>query len=214
MNDNAPSPAVISGSATGIGINKELTASLRADFVALENDLEQANAMTLELHGQLAGKSNEFAHLKHVFEKTSKNLDHLQRDITELREERHRLANEAMKATALEFTLQMITKERDQLKSDLESQKRSFEEEISRLKEDFRKNARPDNFTNRQTSSDERIANPQAAAMLAEIARSVEQLRELVDRPVLRSSPLRAKAETEFINISFTEESAQEAKYT
>lgn len=191
----------------GNGVNKELSASLRADFEALENDLEQANAMTLDLQCQLAGKSNEFALLKHVFEKTSKNLAHLQADITSLREERHRLANEAMEATALQFTLDHTIKQRDQLQEELESQKRNFEKKIADLEADLRKPTKeePSVPPNRSTT---RLSHPKASALLAEISQSLTELREIIDLPQPRSEPASShtdrNSKPDFINISFT----------
>jgi septal ring factor EnvC (AmiA/AmiB activator) len=44
----------------------------------------------------------------------------MQKHIEELRAERHRLANEAMRATAFEAKLSRVTEERDRLKADLE----------------------------------------------------------------------------------------------
>ena len=81
--------------------------------------MEQAQELAADFQRQLAGKSNEFAQLKQVFEKTQKDLTHLQTGIAELRAERHRLANEAMRATAFEMKLAKMTDERDRLRADL-----------------------------------------------------------------------------------------------
>src|SRR4051812_31662973 len=82
--DVAPKPAAV---------NPVLSATLSADYEALQNDMEQAKDLAADFQRQLAGKSNEFAQLKQLFEKTSADLAHLQEGIVELRAERHRFAN-------------------------------------------------------------------------------------------------------------------------
>ncbi len=76
--------------------------------------------MASDFQSQLAGKSTEFAMLKQVFEKTAGNLARLQRTINTLREERHALANEAMRAVALEQKLAESVKERTALRAENE----------------------------------------------------------------------------------------------
>ena len=105
--------------------NPKLGATLRADYEALRNDVQQATDLATDFQAQLAGKSNELAHLKRVFEKTTEDLIQLQASITELREERHRLANEAMRATALERRVNVITADRDRLHGELQILKQS-----------------------------------------------------------------------------------------
>ena len=102
-------------------VNPKTTANLLADYEALQNDLEQANGLASDFQRQLAGKSNECAQFKQVFEKTCKDLAHLQTGITALREERHRLANEAMMATALKMKLTKASEERDRLRLELDA---------------------------------------------------------------------------------------------
>src|SRR4051812_17316931 len=92
-------------------VNPKLSANLRADYDALRNDVQQANELAADFQKKLAGKSNEFAILKQVFEKACEDLGRLQAGISELREERHRLANEAMRATALQMKLTKVTDE-------------------------------------------------------------------------------------------------------
>ncbi len=101
-------------------VNPNLSATLNADYEALQNDMEQAKELAADFQRQLAGKSNEFAQLKQLFEKTATDLAHLQEGIVELRSERHRLANEAMRATAFQLMLNQVTSERDRLRMDLE----------------------------------------------------------------------------------------------
>lgn len=100
-------------------VNPKLSASLSADYEALQNDMQQAQELAADFQRQLAGKSNEFAQLKQLFEKTQKDLAHLQTGIAELRAERHRLANEAMRAAAFEMKLAKMTEERDRLRADM-----------------------------------------------------------------------------------------------
>jgi chromosome segregation ATPase len=83
-----------------------LSAKLRADCAALQNDVQQARELAADFQRQLAGKSNEFAALKRVFQETRIHLEKLEQGIKELREERHRLANEAMRAIAFERQVQ------------------------------------------------------------------------------------------------------------
>src|ERR1700736_3005625 len=78
-------------------IDPKISATLRSDYEALQNDVRLANELAADFQRQLAGKSNDFALLKQVFEKTREDLGHLHAGIAALREERHRLANEAMK---------------------------------------------------------------------------------------------------------------------
>jgi chromosome segregation ATPase len=101
-------------------VNPNLSGSLTADHAALQNDLVQAQELAADFQRQLAGKSNEHAQLKQIFEKTQADLAHLQAGIVELRAERHRLANEAMRVTAFQSKLAKVTAERDRLRIDLE----------------------------------------------------------------------------------------------
>src|SRR4051812_26618128 len=86
-----------------------------AELEAISNDLEQAKELAAEYQRELAGKSNELAMLKQVFEKTRNHLIQLETSIKNLRDERHRLANEAMRAEGLQRKLDQVTKERDLL---------------------------------------------------------------------------------------------------
>lgn len=111
----AAEPAPISAAPRALG------SSVSADLEALKNDVEQAREMACEYQRQLAGKSNDHALLKSLFEKTQGDLIHLQKGVAQLREERHRFANDAMKATALEMKLERMTRERDQLQSEVQA---------------------------------------------------------------------------------------------
>lgn len=104
-----------------------LSATLATDYQALQNDLREANELTAELQRELAGKSNEFALLRQVFEKTRQDLENLQAGISALREERHGFANESMRAYALEQKLGRVTAERNGLRIALESVRKQAE---------------------------------------------------------------------------------------
>jgi chromosome segregation ATPase len=90
-----------------------LTPALRANMEAVRNDLEQAQELTAAYQRQLAGKSNECAELKQILEKTMRDLEKLQTDVSELRKERHRLANEVMRSYALQRRLDQAISEQD-----------------------------------------------------------------------------------------------------
>ena len=97
-----------------------LGAALQADTAALRNDLDQATQLAAEYQRRLSSKNNDFAELKTTLEKAQRDLTAMQNTITELRVERHRYANEAMRAIALEKRLQKIAQERDLLRGELE----------------------------------------------------------------------------------------------
>jgi chromosome segregation ATPase len=114
-------------------VNPSLTGSLAADHAALENDLVQAQELAADFQRQLAGKSNEYAQLKQILEKTQTDLNHLQAGIVELRSERHGLANEAMRAAGFEAKLTKVTAERDRLRNDLELVQQAMGKKIDEL---------------------------------------------------------------------------------
>ncbi len=97
----------------------KISANLQADYNALKNDLEQARNLAADYQQQLAGKTNDCAQMKLLLEKSAADLDHLRRDILELRQERHRLANEIVRIPILEHRLKKMTDERDHLRTDL-----------------------------------------------------------------------------------------------
>ncbi len=112
--------------------NPHLSENLRADYEALQNDMEQARELAADFQRQLAGKSNEFAQLKQLFEKTTVDLAALEAGIVELRAERHRMANEAMRARAYEVKLAKVTTERDQLQQEVHQLRAQSGEEMER----------------------------------------------------------------------------------
>ena len=115
-------PAQHSPSA-GVLTNPNLSAALRAEYEALLLDVAQAHALCADFQRQLAGKSEEVAEFRQLFEKTQSDLARLQSGIVELREERHRLANEAMRVAALARKLADAGTERDWLIAELERTK-------------------------------------------------------------------------------------------
>ncbi len=100
--------------------NPNLSATLRLEYDALVSDMRRAEELCAEFQRQLAGKANEVNEFKDLFAKTQSDLFQLQDSIIELREERHRLANEAMRAAALARKLAQVTAERDGLIAELE----------------------------------------------------------------------------------------------
>jgi DNA repair exonuclease SbcCD ATPase subunit len=98
--------------------NPELSQTLLGDYEALDADVHQANALAADFRQHSAGKSNELAVLQQVFEKAQRDLVQLHRSIAELRQERHQLANEAMRAMALDRKLAEVTAERDRLRAE------------------------------------------------------------------------------------------------
>jgi chromosome segregation ATPase len=80
-------------------------------------DLEALIHVAAAYQRELTDRSLEYEHLKKAFEKTKNDLIRLHQGITRLREERHSLANKAMRAAALERKLEKVTAERDQLKA-------------------------------------------------------------------------------------------------
>jgi chromosome segregation ATPase len=91
--------------------NPQLSAKLTAEYLALQNDLEQARSMAEDYQRQLSDKTNAFAVLKSRLARTIIELQSLQEHIMELRKERHHLANEAMRAKALEQTVAQMAEE-------------------------------------------------------------------------------------------------------
>lgn len=98
--------------------------TLQAETAALRNDLDQATHLAAEYQRRLSSKNNDFAAIKMTLEKALTDLDTMQNTIGELRTERHRFANEAMRAIALERRLQKVAAERDLFRAELEEYRR------------------------------------------------------------------------------------------
>ena len=113
-----PAPAAQTQAASPL-TNPNLSAALRLEYDALLHDMRRVQEMCADFQRQLEGKSHEADEFKDLFAKTQSDLFQLQDSITELREERHRLANEAMRATALSRKLLDVTAERDRLLAEI-----------------------------------------------------------------------------------------------
>lgn len=122
MTAPTPPPTTVAPELASIA---NLTASLRSDYAALQNDLAQAQEMAADFQRQLAGKSNEVAHFKGLLEKTLQDLVRMEGHISELRQERHRLANEVMVGMGLKEMVEKLRSERDQLRRNIEEMRNS-----------------------------------------------------------------------------------------
>lgn len=107
--------------------NSALGATLTAEYEAVRNDLVQAQELAAAYQRQLAEKSNDLADLKSLLERTQRDLQLLQDTIHELRTERHRLANEALRVTALEVELKYALMEKQAAQKDLESSRTALQ---------------------------------------------------------------------------------------
>lgn len=201
LDDYAPAPPVKTASPS-------LGAALSAEYEALRNDVQQATEMASDFQRQLAGKSNEFAELKRVFEKTASDLIQLQGSIQELREERHRLANEAMRAVAFEHRLAATITERDRLRTELVAMRHEHEAELERLAAGVRGRDEPHANGRRGGTARPaaRSAESDVPTLLNEMSVAFERLRALIQngssRPAAGPVWLREEAGEE-IAISF-----------
>jgi chromosome segregation ATPase len=122
MNATAPAPETtpepVSGEAVIVPapvINPNLSAEIRAECGAIQKDLQEAESLAATFEERMAAKSKEILHLKRLVEQTRAHLSRLQEGITAMRQERHKLANEVMRAAGLELQLKKMTAERDQI---------------------------------------------------------------------------------------------------
>jgi chromosome segregation ATPase len=213
-------PPASESSSPDVASIANLTASLRADYVALQNDLEQTQELAADFQRQLAGKSNEVAHFKSLLEKTQMDLGRMESHVAELRAERHRLANKVMTLVEKKELVAELQAERDQfrreveaLRSALTSSGGEYEERI-RLQEMeiTRLRAALDGFRKIPGNS-QRAPGGVAAGVndrIAELSATVERLEAIIrDRPAARdpgAKPAEPKPEPEpekFIDISF-----------
>lgn len=116
-------------------MDSRITKSLGADYEAVKNDLEQAKEFAEELQNEVAVSKNGMAHFKQLFEKTRQDLERMHDSILALRQERHRFANEVMKARCWEEKVGMLTKERDELLNTLAKAKRGGEQRDAQIAE-------------------------------------------------------------------------------
>jgi len=187
-------------------VNPSLSATLSADYEALQNDMQQAKDLAADFQRQLAGKSNEFAQLKQLFEKTFADLAHLQAGIEELRAERHRLANEAMRGAAFQLKLAKVTGERDRLRVDLEfvreAAARSAEESERVLRERDAKIARlvVEVVTLKEACAEARRLAGNAFPILSTVGKAALD----IPAQVAVSGGARVEPSEQFIDISFS----------
>lgn len=206
--------------------NPDLTANIMADYEALQNDLIQANELAAENQRQLSGKANECAHFKQVLDKTKRDLAHLEAGITELRQERHRLANQAMRVTALEQKLKVTTEERDRLIAERQAVQEaliSADEKVDRYAEDqdaqiawltahldALKQRRTELHGNMEGSQNCERENMDVSLILADILKLIE--RRMPDsrgytgkaQQIKRTNAFESGDSGEFIDISFS----------
>ena len=202
--DPSSIPAASSESAT----ISTLTASLRADYIALRNDLEQAQEMAADFQRQLAGKSNEVAHFKALLERTREDLVRLEGHTTELRQERHRLANEVMIAAELKEVVKDLSSERDQfrreaeaLRSALTSSGAEYQEKIKLQEMEITR------LGAALEAARNGISNSTPAGVrdrISELSATVERLESMMrGRGSTGAGGATSKATGEFIDISF-----------
>lgn len=103
------------------GMSTTLGPRVAADYEALRNDLEQAQAIAAEFQREVAGKSNELASMRMLMERTQNDLGKLQSSIAQLRQERHDLANRVMIAAAAELKLKRSEAECERLRKEVEA---------------------------------------------------------------------------------------------
>jgi len=204
--------------------NPNLSSNLRSEYEALLNDVEQANELASELQRQLSGKSNEVAEFKKLFEKTQTDLGQLQASIAELRQERHRLANEAMRAVAFERKLADVTAERNRLKTELDIMRKgltsSAEDSERRLRErdaqitrlslevDTMREKLRGGAAGAPRATGKPVSNPAVRKTLAELRQTLERLQTMLDpnpesTPALHATSQPSANEEEFIDITF-----------
>jgi chromosome segregation ATPase len=200
-----------------------LAAAAQAECQALRNDVQQAREMAGEFQRQLAGKSNDFAELKRLYETTVEAVAQLQARVTELRQERHGLANKVMHLVGLERKLTQVTEERQRLQNELATMRGGLssgpqetvrpsqgrDARIARLTAEVAslKNRLEQTPAGGSGPAAVRRVDAEVKAAIAEVATSLQRLWVLIEPGVPESKsshPEPAKTETEtFIDISF-----------
>lgn len=202
---------------SGTFVNPSLSVALRHDYEALYNDVHQANALASDFQKHEAGKTNEIAVLKKVFENAQADLARLCTSIAELRQERHQLANEAMLAMALARKVGDLTSERDRLRGEADAMRRALagsQEEMAKQKlasdtQITRMAREMDALRHRQPTATA-AADPDIYAALTQISATLERLTSIVEKqppapaPARMPVPPRPSATSEdTINIQF-----------
>jgi len=88
------------------------------EMTAMQQALAKADDFAAKVVKHLGRKSGEVLHLRQLLDQSSKRLAQLQSALDALRQDRHRLANEAMRVMKLESALKQVTAERDRLKAE------------------------------------------------------------------------------------------------
>jgi DNA repair exonuclease SbcCD ATPase subunit len=208
-----PTDTIPGSSAPAAATIANLTASLRADYTALQNDLEQAQEMAADFQRQLAGKSNELAHFKVLLERTQTDLARLEGHTNELRQERHRLANEVMIAAELKATAEDLRAERDQsrreveaLRSALTASEADHQEQIKKRELEIARLRAAVEAARTNAANATAAGGPVAAGVrdrISELSATVERLESMIrDQSGKRVQPAKG-ASNEFIDISF-----------
>ncbi len=194
-----------------------LGASLAADYEALQNDFEQAQELAADFQRQLAGKSNEVAHFKAILEKTQGDFARLEGHIRELRQERHRLANEVMRVTALDLEIVKLKRENERLREQLDTLNNASSNRVGELlvvsedqqKEIQRLRAVVEVFRQRESVPPllSKMDSSEMQAQIAELTATVKRLQSEMRGPSVAgrsaSQTNAAADDADVINISF-----------
>jgi predicted nucleic acid-binding Zn-ribbon protein len=177
-------------------------AKVQADYLALANDLEQAQSLASALELQLSGKSNELARSKMIWEKAQADLAKFAQDLGTMRAERHSLANEAQRGYAFELKFEKLSvaheelaKKAERLEAELAAERAAHEQTRAEVEQLKNQRARP---------------VPGGPAVRGgtdpELRGALESLRAQLDRVLggkVASVAPAAKAATEHIEIQF-----------
>lgn len=193
-------------------LSPQLGPKLAADYEALRNDLEQAQEIAAEFQREIAGKSNEIAGMRQLLEKTQLHLEKMEANVSQLRRERHDLANRVMASAATELKLERSVAECERLRREAEALQGAVQAaaqtaaeesqaEIRRLEiENARLLTQIEALTLRGAAPANLPADLSDAAsqgaLLARILTTVEEVRDAVNQIPRNSAP-------EFIDISF-----------
>ncbi len=179
-------------------------AIVQADYLALANDLEQAQALSTDLEIQLSGKTNELARFKAIWEKAQADLTKFAADLDTMRKERHALANEVQRGNAFEHKLTKLQASHDELTERAER----LEAELIRERAAHVENRAESEKLREETAPAQGSApgNPRDPAL----RHALETLRAQLDRVLgpgsdVASGPVRPKtAAAARIDIEFT----------
>ncbi len=167
----------------------------RADYEAVLNDLEQAQFLAAEYQREISSRSNSFADLRRMFEKTSAQLVSALGAVEVLRKEKRKLVDEVARVAAIEFRLQRVTEEKDRLAGEVRALRQRPEVEAPKPI------LESEEFTDFMTSvvdfpsfasRDSEVvpqAITQADRILAHLVASLDDLRQLVEPEPAPESP-------------------------